>query len=117
MSGLDTTGHRKRRPATSRPAAKLSNSTAISGRTSRRTDSFFPRQSLPRGDPFIQGVDMSALQILPLLLALSVALHIGCAAASASRHAGTPSATALLVGAGAAGTACALYLSAVSAYH
>jgi hypothetical protein len=52
-----------------------------------------------------------------LLLALSVALHIGCAAAFTAWRAGTHPATALLIGGGATGTACALYLAAVSAYH
>jgi hypothetical protein len=60
---------------------------------------------------------MSTLQVLLLLLALSVALHIGCAAAFTAWRAGTHPATALLIGGSAAGTACALYLAAVSAYR
>ncbi|MET7520478.1 hypothetical protein ABZS88_45580 [Streptomyces sp. NPDC005480] len=60
---------------------------------------------------------MSTLQVLMLLLALSVALHIGCAAAFTAWCAGTHPTKAVLVGASATGTACALYLTAVSAYH
>ncbi|MCX4853747.1 hypothetical protein [Streptomyces canus] len=60
---------------------------------------------------------MSTLQVLTLLLALSVALHIGCAAAFTAWRAGTHLGTALLIGGSATGTACALYLTAVSAYH
>ncbi|MEV7394807.1 hypothetical protein [Streptomyces sp. NPDC091215] len=52
---------------------------------------------------------MSTLQTLNLLLALSPALHIGSA--------GTHPATALLTAVSVTGTACALYLTAVSAYH
>ena len=60
---------------------------------------------------------MSTLQVLALLLALSVALHIGSAAAFAAWRAGTHLGTALLIGGSATGTACVLYLTAVSAYH
>ncbi|MFF2205656.1 hypothetical protein [Streptomyces sp. NPDC058145] len=60
---------------------------------------------------------MSTLQTLSLLLALSVALHIGSAAAFTAWRAGIHPATALLIGGSATGTACALYLTAVSAYH
>ncbi|AEY93240.1 hypothetical protein SHJG_7974 [Streptomyces hygroscopicus subsp. jinggangensis 5008] len=60
---------------------------------------------------------MSTLQVLMLLLAVSVALHIGCVAAFTAWRAGTHPATALLIGGSATGTACALYLTAVSAYH
>ncbi|WP_328743780.1 hypothetical protein OHT57_00380 [Streptomyces sp. NBC_00285] len=60
---------------------------------------------------------MSTLQVLTLLLALSVAVHIGCAAAFTAWRAGTHPGTALLIGGSAIGTACALYLAAVSAYH
>lgn len=59
---------------------------------------------------------MSTPQVLTLLLALSVALHIGCAAALTARRAGTHPATAVLIGTSAVGTACALYLTAVDAY-
>lgn len=52
-----------------------------------------------------------------LLLALSVALHIGCATAFTVWRAGTPPAAALLIGGGATSTACALYLTALGAYH
>ncbi|KAB1141116.1 hypothetical protein F7R91_33415 [Streptomyces luteolifulvus] len=60
---------------------------------------------------------MSTLQVLMLLLGLSVALHIGCAAALTAWHAGAQPAMALMIGASATGTACALYLAAVSAYQ
>lgn len=60
---------------------------------------------------------MSTFQMLSLLLALSVALHIGCAAAFTAWRGGNRPATALLIGGSATGTACALYLTAVSAYH
>ncbi|MER6738942.1 hypothetical protein [Streptomyces puniciscabiei] len=60
---------------------------------------------------------MSTLQVLTLLLALSMALHIGCAAAFTAWRAGTHPGTAVLIGGSATGTACALYLTAVSAYH
>ncbi|MEV0636351.1 hypothetical protein AB0I77_15535 [Streptomyces sp. NPDC050619] len=60
---------------------------------------------------------MSTLQVLMLLLALSVALHIGCAAAFTAWCGGTRPALALLVGASATGTACALYLTALGAYR
>lgn len=59
---------------------------------------------------------MSTLHLLTLLLALSVALHIGCAAAFAAWRSGTHPSMALLIGASATGTACALYLTAVTAY-
>ena len=59
---------------------------------------------------------MSSFQVLTLLLALSVALHIGCAATFAAWRGGTRPALALLIGGSATGTACALYLAAVSAY-
>ncbi|GGX04274.1 hypothetical protein [Streptomyces lomondensis] len=60
---------------------------------------------------------MSTLQVLTLLLALSMALHIGCAAAFTAWRGGTRPALALLIGGSAAGTACALYLAGVSAYN
>lgn len=60
---------------------------------------------------------MSVLQLLALLLALSVAVHTGCAGAFIAWRGGTRPASALLVGASAAGTVCALYLTAVGAYY
>ncbi|MFF2363769.1 hypothetical protein ACFVU0_13765 [Streptomyces sp. NPDC058122] len=60
---------------------------------------------------------MSQVQTLMLLLALSTAVHIGCAAAFTAWRSGSHPATALLIGGGATGTACALYLAAVSAYQ
>lgn len=60
---------------------------------------------------------MSQIQTVRLLLALSSAVHIGCAAAFIAWKGGNHPATALLIGGSAAGTACALYLAAVSAYQ
>ncbi|MFM9499800.1 hypothetical protein ACKI1Q_40220 [Streptomyces galilaeus] len=60
---------------------------------------------------------MPPLQLLALMLALSVALHIGCAAAFTAWRTGTQPAKALLIGGSAAGSACALYLTAVGAYR
>lgn len=60
---------------------------------------------------------MSSLHLLGLLLAVSVAVHIGCAGAFLTWRGGARLASAVLVGAGATGTACALYLTAVSAYQ
>lgn len=60
---------------------------------------------------------MSVLQLLALLLALSVAVHIGCVGAFIAWRGGASLPWALMVGASAAGTACALYLTAVGAYH
>ncbi|MFF8429033.1 hypothetical protein ACF07Y_28565 [Streptomyces sp. NPDC016566] len=60
---------------------------------------------------------MSTLQKLGLLLALSGALHIGCAAAFTAWRGGAHPATALLIGGSAASTTCALYLAVVSAYR
>ncbi|MFB7254914.1 hypothetical protein [Streptomyces nojiriensis] len=60
---------------------------------------------------------MAATQLLSLLLALSAALHVGSAAAFTAWRAGTPPALALLLGGGATGSACALYIAAVSAYR
>ncbi|MES0837318.1 hypothetical protein [Nocardiopsis tropica] len=60
---------------------------------------------------------MSVPQLLALLLALSVSVHIGCAGAFIAWRGGARPASALLVGASATGTACALYLTAVGAYQ
>lgn len=60
---------------------------------------------------------MSVVQILALLLAVSVAVHIGTIGAVIARRAGHTPAGALLVGASATGTACVLYLTAVGVYH
>ncbi|WP_035847175.1 hypothetical protein [Kitasatospora azatica] len=60
---------------------------------------------------------MSTLQVLTLLLALSVALHIGCAAAFTAWRGGTHPAKAVLIGGSATGTVCALYLTGASVYH
>ncbi|MEK2472207.1 MULTISPECIES: hypothetical protein [Streptomyces] len=60
---------------------------------------------------------MSTLQLLAMLLALSVTLHIGCAAAFTAWRGGTSPAKALLIGASATSTACALYLTAVGDYR
>ncbi|MFD9503441.1 hypothetical protein [Streptomyces sp. NPDC060035] len=60
---------------------------------------------------------MTQLHVLALLLAMSLALHIGCAAAFAAWRGGTRPALTLLIGGSATGTACALYLAAISAYR
>ncbi|MFD9400328.1 hypothetical protein ACFWA4_16150 [Streptomyces sp. NPDC060011] len=60
---------------------------------------------------------MSTVQTLALLLALSVASHIGSTAAYVVWRGGTRPATAILIGASATGTACGLYVAAVSAYR
>ena len=59
---------------------------------------------------------MTTPDLLALLLALSTSVHIGCAAAFTAWRGGSNRATALLIGGSAAGTTCALYLAAVSAY-
>lgn len=59
---------------------------------------------------------MSVLHVLGLLLALSVAVHIGCASAFIAWWGGARPASAVLVGAGTVGTTCALYLTAVGVY-
>lgn len=60
---------------------------------------------------------MTVLQLISLLLALSVSIHVGCIAAFAAWRSGTRPATAFLIGGGSCGTACGLYLAAVSAYQ
>ncbi|MFI8933839.1 hypothetical protein ACIG3E_39990 [Streptomyces sp. NPDC053474] len=60
---------------------------------------------------------MTATQLLALLLAFSAALHLGGAAAFTAWRGGTPVAHALLIGGGATGSACALYVSAVASYR
>ncbi|MEO3750783.1 hypothetical protein [Streptomyces sp. B6B3] len=60
---------------------------------------------------------MTTTQILALLLALSAATHIGCAATLTARRSGTDSAGALLIGASATASALALYLTALAAYR
>ncbi|MFJ3864343.1 hypothetical protein [Streptomyces nigra] len=59
---------------------------------------------------------MSKLQALALLLALSVAFHIGCVAAFTAWREGARPGTALLIGGSATGAACTLYLTAVGVY-
>ena len=60
---------------------------------------------------------MHALQVLALLLAASAALNIALTTGILARHAGASPAQAILTAAGAASTAMALYLTAISAYH
>ncbi|MFE1077527.1 hypothetical protein ACFW31_03350 [Nocardiopsis alba] len=60
---------------------------------------------------------MSVVQLLALLLALSVSVHIGCVSALIAWQGGAGVAKALLVGAGSVGTVCALYLTAVGTYQ
>ncbi|MER5875083.1 hypothetical protein OG892_22030 [Streptomyces sp. NBC_00341] len=60
---------------------------------------------------------MTQQQLLALLLALSAALHLGCAAAFVAWREGTTPGTALLIGGSTVGAAASLYLTAVGAYH
>ncbi|MFF7845182.1 hypothetical protein ACFZC6_41545 [Streptomyces ossamyceticus] len=60
---------------------------------------------------------MTNVQILALLLALSAAAHIGCAAAFIAWRGGHSGPKALLIGGGASGAACGLYFAALSAYQ
>ncbi|MEU5894544.1 hypothetical protein ABZ835_48470 [Streptomyces sp. NPDC047461] len=59
---------------------------------------------------------MSPVQILSLLLALSVALHIAFAAGMLARRSGAGLPQAILAGAGAAATSVGIYLTAVGVY-
>ncbi|WP_333740508.1 hypothetical protein [Streptomyces sp. IBSBF 2806] len=59
---------------------------------------------------------MTPLKLLALMLALSVALHIGCVAAFTAWRSGTSPAKAILIGGSATGSACGLYFAALSAY-
>lgn len=58
---------------------------------------------------------MTTIQVLSLLLVVSAACHIGCAAAFTAWRGGTRAAEAVLVGGSATGGALALFLTAVSA--
>lgn len=60
---------------------------------------------------------MTMLQLISLLLALSVSVHVGCISAFVAWRGGMRPATAFLIGGGSCGTACGLYLAAVSAYQ
>ncbi|MFJ5657502.1 hypothetical protein ACIQD5_29790 [Streptomyces microflavus] len=60
---------------------------------------------------------MNPVQILSLLLAISVALNIGCAAGLIATQSGVSRAGSVLAGGSAAASALALYLTGVSAYH
>jgi hypothetical protein len=60
---------------------------------------------------------MTMIEILSLLLALSAALHVGCAATITAWRGGTRLAQALLIGSSATGTTIALYLAAIAAYR
>ena len=60
---------------------------------------------------------MHTVQVLALLLAASGALNIALATAIIARQAGASPAQAILTAAGTAGTAMALFLTAVSAYR
>ncbi len=63
------------------------------------------------GDP------MHTMQVLTLLLALSGSLNIAFTAGLTARLAGAGPAQAVLAGAGATGTAMAIFFAAVSAYR
>lgn len=60
---------------------------------------------------------MSAPHVIALLLAVSVALHIGSAAAFIAWRAGTSPPASVLVGGSAVVSVFAVYLSGVSAYR
>jgi hypothetical protein len=60
---------------------------------------------------------MKAVQVLGLFLALSGALNVAFAAGITARCAGSSQAQAILTAAGAAGSAIALFFTALSAYH
>ncbi|WP_137991475.1 hypothetical protein [Streptomyces vilmorinianum] len=60
---------------------------------------------------------MSQVQLLWLLLALSVALHLACCAGWAARRAGNGRAQAALIGGGAACTSLAVFFAGVSAFR
>jgi hypothetical protein len=62
-------------------------------------------------------LSMTTIEVLALLLAVSLGLHLGTAAALASRSSGAHPAHALLVGASTTATAMGLYLSAVVVYR
>ncbi|WP_155349037.1 hypothetical protein [Acrocarpospora pleiomorpha] len=59
---------------------------------------------------------MNSIQILALLLAVSVSLHIAFAAALLTRRTGATLATATLTAVGTALTVLGLYFAAVAAY-
>ena len=60
---------------------------------------------------------MNTTQILTLLLALSGALNMAFAAGITARYAGTSTAQAILIAAGAAATVMGTFFTAISAYH
>jgi hypothetical protein len=60
---------------------------------------------------------MHAPQVLALLLAASAALNIALTTGITARRGGASTPQAILTAAGAASTAMALFLAAVSAYH
>jgi hypothetical protein len=63
------------------------------------------------------GDSMHTVQVLTLLLALSGALNVAFTAGLTARLAGAGPAQVVLAGAGAAGTAMAIFFAAVSAYR
>lgn len=60
---------------------------------------------------------MSTTHVIALLLAVSVALHIGNAAAFVARRSGAMPATSALVAGSVVGSVCSLYLAGISAYR
>nr|WSY50888.1 hypothetical protein OG999_12725 [Streptomyces sp. NBC_00886] len=60
---------------------------------------------------------MTTPDVFALLLAVSVALHVGNAAAFLAWRAGTSPPASVLVGGSAAASTWALYLSGISAYR
>ncbi|MFC4906905.1 hypothetical protein [Actinomadura gamaensis] len=60
---------------------------------------------------------LTTVQIMGLLLAASIALHIATITALVARRTGAGAANAVLTGAGAAATSLGLYFAALAAYH
>ncbi|MFJ8827621.1 hypothetical protein ACIREE_38460 [Streptomyces sp. NPDC102467] len=60
---------------------------------------------------------MPTTHVLSLLLALSIAVHIGSATAYLARRAGSSPPASVLAAGSAAASAIALYLSSVTAYR
>jgi hypothetical protein len=59
---------------------------------------------------------MTPLEVLTLLLAFSIAVNIGCAAAFITLRTGAGWARAVLAGGGATGTVLIIFFTAVAAY-
>jgi hypothetical protein len=75
----------------------------------QRTDTGHPEKN--------KGVQMHAMQVLTLFLALSGAMNTAFAAGITARCAGASASQAILTAAGAAGTVMAIFFTALTAYH